>query len=221
VTDPIPLECCFNQRMAAKLIEECLKLPALRRDIRVEEAAFDPKARERRERDELRSNELRTSHVQQRQGRQERGELAQRDELERSITELKRQIKLETKNIEMRKLLLRRIKQSQMKETPLSRAAIAERDQLALLVIELHRKLSEVEAEEELVKDAQSRSMQRMSEAAEHEQDRKRRRVDTERVAAMKSERAALRRLFFTLIMESGVDWLSDDVLAQIVWSLR
>ena len=208
--------------MAQRLLDECLKVPALRRDFRIEEAEANPKLRERRERDELRSTTLRMENEKQRVGRHERGDLAHRDELERSIAELKRQLKVETKTVELRTVLLKRVMQSSFQETPLSRAALSERDRLATEVLKLHWQLSQVETDEELIKESQSRTIRKSESAATQEQERRKRsRVDNDKLLAMKSERAALRALFFTLIMESGVDWLSDDELRKVVWSIR
>jgi Centromere protein H (CENP-H) len=209
-------------KMAAeKLIEVCLKVPALRRELQLGDIANGPLLRQRRERDELISTTKRNEFESQRGGRQDRTELAQKKELERSIDELKRQLKLETRDTELRKALVKRIRQAAYEETVVSRAALSERDHLALEILDLYRQISETEVEEEKIRESQSRIMETIEKKKTEEQERKRIKTDSDQVIKLKQERAALRRFFFVLIMESGVDWINDNALSEIVWSSK
>ena len=207
--------------MSLRLLDECLRMPAFRPQLRFAEVEDAVKHRDRRERDEMLSNAGRMDNERQRIARQERGDLARKDELESSIADLKRQLKVESKQIELRKSLVKRIQQTSLMETALSRAALSERDRLVEEVLGLHSKLRDLEKETDLLTQSLSKIIRSREAKEEQEQARKRQRVDSDKMVKMKSERAALRRLFFALIMESGTDWLNDEDLRKIVWSIR
>lgn len=207
--------------MSLRLLDECLRMPAFRPQLRFAEVEDAVKHRDRRERDEMLSNAGRMDNERQRIARQERGDLARKDELESSIADLKRQLKVESKQIELRKSLVKRIQQTSLMETALSRAALSERDRLVEEVLGLHSKLRDFEKETDLLTQSLSKIIRSREAKEEQEQARKRQRVDSDKMVKMKSERAALRRLFFALIMESGTDWLNDEDLRKIVWSIR